>query len=131
MVLRGTGVRRYDLLGCSLLGTHPLPLFERSIARFNSPSAFEIIALRIRCSRYPSHLAPRIRHACSTCSDSVSNIAQEEFKQEEFNLMDHRLEPLCKGPRVKRLVTRLPREALPDGQRRVLWNAITMSTISR
>jgi hypothetical protein len=45
--------------------------------------------------------------------------------------MDYRLEPLCKGPRVKQLVTRLPREALPDGQRRVLWNAITTSTISR
>jgi hypothetical protein len=45
--------------------------------------------------------------------------------------MHYQLEPLWKGPRVKRLVTRLPREALPDGRRRVLWNAITTSMISR
>ena len=45
--------------------------------------------------------------------------------------MDYRFEPLWKGPRVKRLVARLPREALPDGGRRVLWNAITTSMISR
>lgn len=125
MVLRGTGIRRDDLIGCLPSHTPVLSLFEHSIARFTSLSAFEIIALGIRRRRDRFQSAPRVRHARSTCSIRLVH------RLGGIQLMDYRLEPPWKGPRVKRLVTRLPREALPDGGRRVLWSAITTSTISR
>ena len=76
MVLRGAGIRRYDLFGCTPSHTPVIPLFKHSIARFTSPLALRIIALGtagIDLNRRQESVtpAPRVR--------LVPHIAQEEF----------------------------------------------------
>lgn len=112
MVLRGAGIQRDDLLGCFPSHAPVFFLFEHRIARFTSPSATEIIALGTRRRRHRSHQAPSVRHARSTCSIRLAQLAGG------IQLMADRLEPLWAILRVKRLITRLPREALPDGRSR-------------
>jgi hypothetical protein len=140
MVLRGARVRGHDLIRCVSFDTHSPSLLEHHATRIHPVTAFEVVALGIRQRRNtwaiahkPIHFRQRpIRNRHHKDSLHLLQVfrTSSHINHEDFSLMDTPLDLLCKGTRAKRLAMRLPREALPDGRRRVSWNAITTSTIS-